>query len=628
VADEPGLARVLAEARARFGRIDGVFHSAGVAGGGMMAVRGDDEAAAVLSAKVDGTLALYRLLGDEPDFFVLFSSIVAVTGAFGQVDYCAANNFMDAFARWAVQRGRPVCSIGWDGWVEFGMAADTDADAPEVFRRLESGARSIASAHPLLDGRMTGGEEALFTSTLEPGKHWITDEHRIGGREVVVGTALMEMVDGAYRELTGDPAELVDVLYFKPIGVDRPTEVRLSMRPDAGAYAVTVVAAEVGPEPRRWAEYMRCRVEPLVPEPPRTHDLAAIAARCERAVSAEALAEPSVFVQRGAHWEEAVKSIAVGPEDELARVELAEAYWAETGQYRMHPALVDIAIGPSRDDTGRLARGDDYLPLGYERVRVPDALPPAFWVHRRSSADGADVVTSDLVLIDDDGTEIGRILGYTERKVDAATIHTTLAGGQPAAGDGQPAAGDGRPAAGGGQSAAGAAGQGAGPHAPRHPATAVVRSSITADLGLDVLGRIVYRRPAPHVIVCPHGLPAALRRAEALTLDVVERELAGTNVAVSTGQDRLVDTPYVAPENHLQRVIAGLMGGSLGVTDVGIDDDFFDLGGNSLVAVQVAARMRESLGTGLGIAALFDHPTVRSLAAHLQQELTTPGAGR
>ena len=52
----------------------------------------------------------------------------------------------------------------------------------------------------------------------------------------------------------------------------------------------------------------------------------------------------------------------------------------------------------------------------------------------------------------------------------------------------------------------------------------------------------------------------------------------------------------------------------LGVTLVGLDDGFFEMGGNSLVAVQLAARMREELAVELPIAVLFDHPTVRAMA--------------
>ena len=58
---------------------------------------------------------------------VLFSSINAVTGGFGQVDYCAANAFLDAIAHsHANNSDKFVTSINWDAWQEVGMAVNTE----------------------------------------------------------------------------------------------------------------------------------------------------------------------------------------------------------------------------------------------------------------------------------------------------------------------------------------------------------------------------------------------------------------------------------------------------------------------------------------------------------------------
>jgi acyl carrier protein len=56
--------------------------------------------------------------------------------------------------------------------------------------------------------------------------------------------------------------------------------------------------------------------------------------------------------------------------------------------------------------------------------------------------------------------------------------------------------------------------------------------------------------------------------------------------------------------------------------EVGLDDDFFDLGGDSLAAVQLVERILEETGTDLPISAMFDYPTARKLAAHM----SSPGA--
>jgi hypothetical protein len=58
---------------------------------------------------------------------------------------------------------------------------------------------------------------------------------------------------------------------------------------------------------------------------------------------------------------------------------------------------------------------------------------------------------------------------------------------------------------------------------------------------------------------------------------------------------------------------------------VGVDDNFFDLGGHSLLMVQVQQHLQGALGRDLSITDLFRFPTVRSLTEHLGR--TTAGAG-
>jgi enterobactin synthetase component F len=58
----------------------------------------------------------------------------------------------------------------------------------------------------------------------------------------------------------------------------------------------------------------------------------------------------------------------------------------------------------------------------------------------------------------------------------------------------------------------------------------------------------------------------------------------------------------------------------LGHPAVGPDDDFFDLGGDSLVAVALTGRIRDAFGVELSIASLFDSPTPASLATVLLEQ--------
>jgi acyl transferase domain-containing protein len=104
----------------RFGRLNGVVHAAGLPGVGLMQFKEQAAAERVLAAKVAGTVALEQAVaGLDLDVLVLFSSITSVTGGGpGQVDYCAANAFLDAYAHDAARRGvaRRVLAIGWSEW--------------------------------------------------------------------------------------------------------------------------------------------------------------------------------------------------------------------------------------------------------------------------------------------------------------------------------------------------------------------------------------------------------------------------------------------------------------------------------------------------------------------------------
>jgi len=124
------LATIVAEAERRFGAVHGVVHAAGRPGGGVIQVKTREAAAAVLAPKVRGALALDEVFRGRPlDFCVLFSSLTAVLAQPGQVDYVAANAFLDAFAHQRTRRGEPTLAIAWDAWREVGMAVETAVPA-------------------------------------------------------------------------------------------------------------------------------------------------------------------------------------------------------------------------------------------------------------------------------------------------------------------------------------------------------------------------------------------------------------------------------------------------------------------------------------------------------------------
>ncbi len=85
-------------------------------------------------------------------------------------------------------------------------------------------------------------------------------------------------------------------------------------------------------------------------------------------------------------------------------------------------------------------------------------------------------------------------------------------------------------------------------------------------------------------------------------------------VGISRLSSNLVDEPH----SPLQQQIAKQWQASLGIEQIGLDENFFECGGNSLLAVTVTSRLAERLGREVPIAALFDAPTIRGLTAWLE----------
>jgi acyl carrier protein len=90
------------------------------------------------------------------------------------------------------------------------------------------------------------------------------------------------------------------------------------------------------------------------------------------------------------------------------------------------------------------------------------------------------------------------------------------------------------------------------------------------------------------------------------------------------------ETAYEPPRTPLEKRLATMWAELLGAPRVGVHDNFFDLGGQSLLATRLVARLRDGLGVELPLRDVFEAPTVAELAARIEPastRLTPPDAG-
>ncbi|MEH1848663.1 MAG: SDR family NAD(P)-dependent oxidoreductase [Nostoc sp.] len=118
---------VVSQSLEKFAEIHGVIHAAGIAGSGIIQLKTPQIVNSVFAPKLQGTLVLNEVLKDvNLDFLILCSSLSSIYGGLGQVDYCAANAFLDKFAHWNTSKnGKLTLAINWDAWQEVGMAVNT-----------------------------------------------------------------------------------------------------------------------------------------------------------------------------------------------------------------------------------------------------------------------------------------------------------------------------------------------------------------------------------------------------------------------------------------------------------------------------------------------------------------------
>src|SRR5213080_4709185 len=106
-------------------------------------------------------------------------------------------------------------------------------------------------------------------------------------------------------------------------------------------------------------------------------------------------------------------------------------------------------------------------------------------------------------------------------------------------------------------------------------------------------------------------IPAVFVRVEALPLTAngkIDRDaLPAADVA-----DVLRDEPLTAPRTPVEQRLALIVASLLDASDVGVTDNFFLLGGHSLLGTQLIARVRDAFGVDLPLRAVFDHPDRKS----------------
>jgi acyl carrier protein len=333
------------------------------------------------------------------------------------------------------------------------------------------------------------------------------------------------------------------------------------------------------------------------------HDLTAIRSRFPRETVASNRPEQQEAVTLGAHWHNVVDEHRAQRE-QLVRLAQPAAFVGECGDFVLHPSLLDTAtsLALHLPDLWAGATTRSYFPFEYRRLTVWEALPPrllSYIRHLSVVPQGSGTVSFDIDLMDEDGRALVSIEGYTVRIMDLAAMHAAVreSGPTPAAGLAD--------------------------HAERTAMSSAIMAeaefSITPGEGTDLLWRVLAHGTAAQYVVCREGLDEKIQRVANTAAQLTSP--ATVNLSSNVSRDRQVTTTYVAPGSVTEKAIAELWQDSFGVSEVGVEDDFFELGGNSLVALQIVVRLRDQFRIELPGITVFDYRTVRALAPVVEKAM-------
>jgi len=549
----------LRAARQRFGELNGVIHAAGLIEDGPLQLKTRESAARVLAPKIQGTLVLQSVLrGCQLDFWLLFSSISSIAPPPGQIDYAAANAFLDAFA--LSQTGQPTTALNWSLWTDVGM-----------------GSRVEGSNHPILGRRLVqSASEAVYSTRLSSEKNWLLGEHRFkSGEALVPGTGYLQLAAAALIRDRFEPGvEFEDVFFLAPLSVPsgETKEVRVRLHRQHSGFRFTILSQD-----KEWIEYASGQIAPNPKPAPPAQKVERILARCSlRRIDFDDQhrTRQEQYFDFGPRWRN-LQTLHLGEREALAELQLGQDFLSDFESWRIHPALLDLATGCSLyliegyEDSDSL-----YLPLSYKRITFYRSIPAKIYSHVRCHQDNTtqrEIATFDLTLLDAEGNVVAEVNEFSLRRIAASA-------------DG---------------------------HAPVFHLRTAATHSEHADAMVD------------QGISSADGIRA---------LDQVLRSNLPPNIIVGRGDltDKPAESPVTSPAKSAAKTDGGVEGvlaewwrELLGVESVSLDDDFFDLGGHSLVAVRLFSKIKKTFQLDLGLSTLFEARTVRQLAVLIRQAATS-----
>lgn len=616
VTDLDRMKEILAESEQTFGPLSGVLHGAGALADGLIQMKNQSDIEDVFAPKIYGTLVLNDIFkGKELDFFIVFSSTSTVTAPIGQIDYVAANAFLNAFAqkRNNEEKGYTL-ALNWGVWNEVGLAASSAAKMG--FGPQSNSLESHEVRHPLFYKRQSttrnGRDLHYLRSLYGSTRQWVLDEHRTkAGQALLPGTAYIELARAALDEI-GERSgfQLHDLIFLQALYVpeNETVEARVKLEQTVEGYDFSIQSLTKDQRGNEgWQTHSEARIVLLTKEHKASADLDWVLDQLQleksTAVVASKKTDQEKHLNFGPRWA-LLRDAKYDASESAAMLYLDDRFVGDLEHYKVHPAILDIATGYAMQLIDGYSASDSQLwvPVSYATFTYQRPLTQKVfsWVKSSGSHSVKDGFASfDVSIFDEFGQLLVEVNKLTIKRLEG---EVNFANSAPAGGlekdDSLHESGDAE-------------------FRQLSPSELAFQHNLSQGIlpkeGSEALFKVLKFGKTPEIIVSSLELEGLIKEVEA-TAAANKQEDDGAKFARPD-----LDSDFVEPRNDIERTLVGFWEELLGVDQVGVEDSFFDLGGHSLVAVRLFAKIQQAYGVDYPISVLFEAPTIAACAELLQE---------
>jgi acyl transferase domain-containing protein/thioesterase domain-containing protein/acyl carrier protein len=622
VTDVDRMKEIVADTENRFGPINGVIHAAGTLSDGLIQMKSQSDIENVFAPKVYGTLVLDEIMrGKNLDFFIVFSSNSTVTAPVGQIDYVAANAFLNAYAHQRNTREKGyTLSINWGVWNEVGLAATT---AAEMGYGPSAPSERTAEVHyPLFDKRITrsdnGRDTFLLTLYLSSNSQWMLDEHRtLSEQALLPGTAYIELARAALNECgEKGPFEIKELIFLKALYIpeNETLTARIKLDQNIEGYKFAIQSEAVDKQGKKgWQTHAEGRIL-LGATESHAEPLDTILSRLGLEKSTDekpAIRTPQEdHLHFGPRWQ-VLREFKHGDQESVARLSLAKDFSSDLDDFAIHPALLDIATGYAMDLIKGYGEGGKaanlWVPVSYGSFQFYRPLTQQIysWVrNHRENTNDQDFASFDIVMFDQRGQVLAEVNELTIKKLEGEVDFSKDATPSVVETDSSSDVSSGE-------------------FRQLSPAELAFQHNLSQGIlpeeGSKAMFSVLERGSSTEVIISSLELEGLVQEAEAAAASLHKEE---SDTKFSRPD---LDNDYVAPRDDIEKNLVGFWEELLGVDQVGVEDSFFDLGGHSLVAVRLFAKIQKVYDVDYPISILFEAPTIASCADLIRESVGEVG---